>query len=423
MDQNKIYLKFKDREKGLEFDLNKNTVFFGNNGQGKTRILKTINSIYLLAKEQKPGVLSKIIDSMNLNILKVNDVDHTQLFSINNELKEVKRKEVVKFLESNVNIFIQLSTLIHDFPEDNISINPLSRKKGKILNYLDTVLIPIGNKTIIMKDSFTVEGFDRWISDTFQYIKSFKEHFKNILLLENIEFGFPENFDKSYSTLEEALFVITHLRNNRHSFSLKSKLNIRNTKSNDILSERNKIISNLSEKSSIYISTDNLEITSINKKIKVHIDEINLKLNQFFWESKSQDFFNDITFKELINERNEINKKIKEFNFYIKKYANITINLVNPNGLFFLKNNDEMDFDKLSSGEQRITYLFLEILFNDVDIYLIDEPELSLSLNFQNKIITDLHLLTKNKVLFIATHAPYIYEDFIAIEDNISKEV
>ncbi|OMD43745.1 hypothetical protein BSK52_03760 [Paenibacillus odorifer] len=99
------------------------------------------------------------------------------------------------------------------------------------------------------------------------------------------------------------------------------------------------------------------------------------------------------------------------------------IEIQNITELIFLKNSQEMTFDKLSSGERKITFLFLEILLNDVDIYLIDEPELSLSLNYQNKIITDLHVLTKNKTLFIATHAPYIYEDFLAIEGNISKEV
>ncbi|WP_218963375.1 hypothetical protein, partial [Bacillus wiedmannii] len=76
MQENKLSLQFKDNKKKIEFDLNKNTVFFGNNGQGKTRILKTINSLYVLAKEKKTRNLSKIIDSMNLEELKINNVNH-----------------------------------------------------------------------------------------------------------------------------------------------------------------------------------------------------------------------------------------------------------------------------------------------------------------------------------------------------------
>ena len=42
---------------------------------------------------------------------------------------------------------------------------------------------------------------------------------------------------------------------------------------------------------------------------------------------------------------------------------------------------------------------------------LIDEPEISLSINYQSKIITDLVELGNKKILMMATHAPYIYQD------------
>ncbi|WML50170.1 hypothetical protein RCG23_10280 [Neobacillus sp. PS3-34] len=60
MQENKLYLQFKDNNKQIEFDLNRNTVFFGNNGQGKTRILQTINSLYELGKEKKKRTSRKL---------------------------------------------------------------------------------------------------------------------------------------------------------------------------------------------------------------------------------------------------------------------------------------------------------------------------------------------------------------------------
>ncbi|MEM5627364.1 hypothetical protein AAHB47_29045 [Bacillus wiedmannii] len=90
MKENKLFLQFKDNEKEIEFDLNKNTIFFGNNGQGKTRILKTINSLYILAKEKESRNFSKIIDSMNLEKLKINNVNHNEMFSVNENLKKQK---------------------------------------------------------------------------------------------------------------------------------------------------------------------------------------------------------------------------------------------------------------------------------------------------------------------------------------------
>ncbi|OCS92598.1 hypothetical protein A6K76_06670 [Caryophanon latum] len=91
--------------------------------------------------------------------------------------------------------------------------------------------------------------------------------------------------------------------------------------------------------------------------------------------------------------------------------------------LKFSKEQRGISFEKFSSGERKITYLFLEILFNEVDVFLIDEPELSISLNYQNKIVWDLHCLTEGKALFIATHAPFVYEDFKKFPGNTVVEV
>lgn len=73
----------------------------------------------------------------------------------------------------------------------------------------------------------------------------------------------------------------------------------------------------------------------------------------------------------------------------------------------------DLPIDRLSSGEKRIIKLFLSVQFTDADIVLIDEPEVSLSLNFQSKLINDLLLLasTNRKKMILATHAPFIFED------------
>ena len=64
----------------------------------------------------------------------------------------------------------------------------------------------------------------------------------------------------------------------------------------------------------------------------------------------------------------------------------------------------------------RIIKLFLSVVFEKADIYLIDEPEVSLSLNFQSKLINDLVYLCERKGsrIVLATHAPYIFKDCIA---------
>ncbi|MED3396728.1 MULTISPECIES: AAA family ATPase [Bacillus cereus group] len=410
MQENKLSLQFKDNKKKIEFDLNQNTVFFGNNGQGKTRILKTINSLYILAKEKKTRNLSKIIDSMNLEELKINNVSFNKLFSSNENLKRTETHNLTLYVKENIDYFNRLELLLQEIPNDDI-ISVINRPHyNRIMGYLRTSINRIAKKELLPHQ----EGFDRWMNDIYHLISRLRNNKQHMLDFEPIEF---ERFD--LINIEEAYEIISYLKEKHHFLII-------NTDNEKLIShiEQNKenILKGLSIKSAHYITTDNIEIMKINKVIESTINEINNELENYFW-CKSTNLYNLDSLEPLIAKRNELYLKIESFNEVIGKYADIEVKIQNNNELVFIKNTEEMAFDKLSSGERKLSFLFLEILLNDVDIYLIDEPELSLSLNFQNRIITDLHILTPKKTLFIATHAPYIYEDFIAIEGNISKEV
>ncbi|WP_081970159.1 AAA family ATPase [Paenibacillus sp. FSL P4-0081] len=409
MQKNNLYLQFKDNNKKIEFDLNKNTVFFGNNGQGKTRILQTINSLYELAKEKKKENFSKIIDSMNLDKLKINGVNYNSLFVANERFKKIGKENFERYLDENIGAFEKLLFLLNGIPLENHyrSVNRKSRA-NRILEYLNR-LIQKSNR-----DVFYPDGFDMWINDLLLLVNSFRNnmHHSKDFYLENDSKIILNN-------IEEVLIIVPYL---------KDKYQILDMNLNDpdltLRLEENskKIMDNLSLKSARYITTDNIEIINIFKKIELEINAINSDMKAYFWSEECISNLNN-EFSNFFQKRNNLMDKISKFNQIISKYADIKIDLINITELAFWKNNKDITFDKLSSGERKITFLFLEILLNDVDIYLIDEPELSLSLNYQNKIITDLHVLTKGKTLFIATHAPYIYEDFLAIKGNISKEV
>ncbi|WP_258131651.1 ATP-binding protein [Bacillus cereus] len=410
MKKNKLFLQFKDNKKKIEFDLNRNTVFFGNNGQGKTRILKTINSLYILAKEKEARNFSKIIDSMNLEKLKINNVNYNELFSVNENLKRTETHNLSLYIRDNIIYFTRLQLLLLEIPGDDI-ISVINRKVyNSIMRYLNDCI----NLFAEENEYPNLEGFNRWMNDIYRLISRLRNKKQHMLDFDPIE------FEKSdLITIEEAFDLISYLKEKHHFLII-------NPDNEKFISriEQNKenILNGLSIKSAHYITTDNIEIMKINKAIESTINEINNDLKNYFW-CASTNLDNLDSLEPLIAKRNELYLKINSFNEVIGKYADIKVKIQNNNELVFIKNSEEMAFDKLSSGERKLSFLFLEILLNDVDIYLIDEPELSLSLNFQNKIITDLHVLTQKKTLFIATHAPYIYEDFIAIEGNISKEV
>lgn len=410
MKENKLFLQFKDNEKEIEFDLNKNTIFFGNNGQGKTRILKTINSLYILAKEKETRNFSKIIDSMNLEKLKINNVNHNEMFSVNENLKKTKTNILSMYIKENIIYFKRLQLLLNEIPGEVIYSVINNRDYKKIMRYLDLCI----NEFATERDVPNPEGFNRWMNDIYISIAKLRNSSNHILNLNSLDLE-----QSNLITIEKAFDIISLLKE-KHRFSILNSDNEEFISRIELKTEN--ILDGLSIKSAHYITTDNIEIMKINKAIESTINEINNELQKTFW-NMSDNLYNFDRLNSLIVKRDEMYLKIKTFNDVIGKYADIKVKIQNNNELVFIKNSEEMAFEKLSSGERKLSFLFLEILLNDVDIYLIDEPELSLSLNFQNKIITDLHVLTKKKTLFIATHAPYIYEDFIAIEGNISKEV
>ena len=92
--------------------------------------------------------------------------------------------------------------------------------------------------------------------------------------------------------------------------------------------------------------------------------------------------------------------------------------LINENGLkCILENNEELPLKDLSSGEKNLLIMFYEILFDahDYSLILVDEPEISLNINWHYdfiEILKDIRNL-KHFQFIIATHSPQIVNENI----------
>jgi predicted ATPase len=74
---------------------------------------------------------------------------------------------------------------------------------------------------------------------------------------------------------------------------------------------------------------------------------------------------------------------------------------------------EEIDLSLLSSGEKQIVSLFAHIYLSEFDDYLviIDEPELSLSVPWQKKLLEDIVSTQNCNGLIAVTHSPFIYNN------------
>jgi predicted ATPase len=90
--------------------------------------------------------------------------------------------------------------------------------------------------------------------------------------------------------------------------------------------------------------------------------------------------------------------------------SNVTIDIVRR------KNGKPVDIENLSSGEKQIISLFARLYLkreNNLAIFF-DEPELSLSLEWQKTLLPDILNSGKCSFLFTTTHSPFIFENELA---------
>lgn len=166
------------------------------------------------------------------------------------------------------------------------------------------------------------------------------------------------------------------------------------------------------------ISTINMSANSINKirtsdgRTANFLDlEIENELNRLF---KNKTIENDLDRKltsSLNNIFQETNKKI---------------NIKNGELSIIQNNGQSLKYQNLSSGERQVIYIFLKVINASINnsLILMDEPEISLHLSWQERLISEIRKVNKTSQIIIVTHSPAIImngwmDSFIDIKDII----
>ena len=87
---------------------------------------------------------------------------------------------------------------------------------------------------------------------------------------------------------------------------------------------------------------------------------------------------------------------------------------VGPNSLRISNEHGEIEHQKLSSGEKQLLILMIETLMQQQarHVFLADEPEISLHIEWQRKIIPAVIELNPNAQVIVATHSPEVAAPF-----------
>ena len=388
------YLKVKGLNKRLdgEFEFNEGlNIFTGPNGSGKTTILKLL--WYFIS-----GHLAQILAEIPFHSIAI----QTDLFALSMERVELDR---VTFDYSFGEEEGRQEFIIIDAETGRID-----RKDVDWVNALEKQIAESSNGSLFFPTFRRIEG-------GFSIGSKSSADTENVAVLRLLS-----------STTEKLLNAISQLSEDmstdRHRFifsvSTMDMIKLLPQKSLDIYQEisnrQSQVLTNISRE--IQRNSDKDKVSEIPESASSLLDAIQ-KVDK---ETERM--------KKPFSVLSELTRKIFRYNAIL-----VTEKLIlgeKNDGLAFGEGsediaieeiNDAISSDKLSSGEkQMLSYLCYNAFYKDTAIF-IDEPELSLHVDWQRRLFPTLLEQGENNQFFVATHSPFIYakypdKEFLLDEDR-----
>ncbi|MDO4640074.1 MAG: AAA family ATPase [Leptotrichia hongkongensis] len=363
-------------------------MLFGENGMGKTRTLCAINSIIELSKKRTESIKKLLID-LNIEHFTLNGVKYEKLIETEKVKRRGREDKFINYFSKYKNIFETYADLKLDFLSTGLVMDNFSNSQIRMcrtaLKYMKRSQFPY---------HFSPHLIRKWSSDISLVSLNFLKNGEGNRNFSRIDYELLE--------IENAIHTII----NNYDIDHITKIN-KEQDSKEVFQLRNELAST----SSIIISTGDKSFEDFFEEIRKRVIGFKEKLYDIEW-TKTKKFSEESETKKLSEEIELLKNKEEKFNNIIRRYFDLEVSLSSNGEFKFVKTGSELDISKFSSGEKNIIFLFLNLIFIDADIYLIDEPEVSLSLSFQKRIVGDIFEVIKGKSVIIATHAPYIYSDF-----------
>ena len=433
-------------------------IFVGENGLGKTTILNVLN--YIIQGD------SESLSSINFNtiILTLGNNEKIKILHddlLNNNLSLSDRNRVNHYLEEDDYSFITRRIAMEIFKEKSPKILEDKEEREKIFESIlrryrydlsPSMLEKIYN-LVLKNENFQEDLKNSWEYKIYQYMKNWDKiiYLPTYRRIEEDFNSYLENSpDKDYYRKDRKKRNFSYLQFGMDDVqraidyaceTLKNNTNegfkamTSNLLTNYVNISENKEKINFTSKN-FNESTLDIVFSRLADKIDQNIKEKIIKMLKE--NNTAEDKYHQYLLS-IINELSSIYEKNKQIDDNLENFKNVCNNyLVNKNveyDKFKIECKVEQKVSKqpillknLSSGEKQIISLFSKLYLNtdEKNIILFDEPELSLSILWQKRLLPD--IINSNRCSFIAiiTHSPFIFDNefrerAIDIKDYISS--
>lgn len=405
-------------------------ILLSENGQGKSTILRIIKNclnLELLSLQdiKFDSIEIKFSQTNDIALLKKLDLDFEYSSRAYEYLSERLSKSDFNHILNLINSKKSYSSIISytknissttkiNIP--SMAIRELIEDRDKLLNN-----VGINNFREIIQKNFNKEIL---YLPTYRRIEQLMEEFEESKIKDkNIQFGLRDVKVK----IEEIRTNILSSSNNTMS-RINSEILKRLINGLEVNDEELKIIKENKDHIDLLLNRFGNDLTEEDKiKIKNLISSID-NLNDRSSQNTALFYFISKMFNGFFEQR-EKDQALKKFaeicsGYFINKtmkYNETSINIsINSNDE--LSNLSEIQLEDLSSGEKQIVSLFSKLILDQEKEYFIlfDEPELSLSVEWQKKLLKDVLNSNSCHLLLCMTHSPFIYDELEEITYDLS---
>lgn len=414
----KVFGKY-DYEFNIENSIN---IFIDDNGVGKTTVLSIISNFLKSDFDELEQINFESIEIICQNTKRIKyekeepkkELNEEQKYMLYRLLRRIDRETgtntYLNFREKTIkNLIADIETVIFEIPN-------LRGRERVVEEYKE--ILSLGQSEDRRKELKNLEAkIKSYVQHTVFYFPTYRRIEKNYLevynretlFFKNNEIKFGMNDIKSYlkniiKKMNQEMFEEYKTMNNR-VFEELLDFDIEEERLQDFFIEEEKI-ENLIKK----INTIGMEDTLL-KKVKEKLKNIENEFETVFFKSYISKLI------RIYDKQKKVEDKIKEYVEICNKYFHHKKMLYNENDNEIVIKNDfdeKIDFEYLSSGEKQIVALLTKVYLTEKNniIFIIDEPELSLSIAWQEELLKDLYASNNISLLIAATHSPFIFEKY-----------
>ena len=393
----KIIKLFKEINVELPIDKNVN-IFLGENGLGKTTILNCLYGALSCDFEKlKDIVFNKIILEFEDGEKAEISHDDIEIYYSYSSYKAINKKNLLRFNDA-----YEKSHYNYLNSYNEILISKIMLRKIEIKNHITNA------------ENFK-ETVNKKISKNILYFPTYRRieedmsklgidiNNEEITRQQLIRFGMNDVEKNIEALLQEIKSVAITSFAKMTAILLKQYLNSNININESTVVEKNKLIIALARVGDEIEQKDKNQIIQLVSSKQIYHNKYLLNLIKNLIDSYEKQKPYDNKIKYFVDTCNKylIGKR------FIYDEKNVTLDIIRN------RTDETISLHHLSSGEKQIISVFSKLYIenNDNCVILFDEPELSLSLKWQNMFLPDIMQSSKCSKLIAVTHSPFIFEN------------